>query len=59
MELRINDMQELLTELRSEASYLKYGTPEYKKIVSRYKDIEVAIVWWLELRYEGDIVHEN
>ena len=57
IELRINDMSELLDELRVKARGIESGTIEYDAIVERYQEIEKGIKWWLELEYEGDIIY--
>ena len=56
IELRINDMDELLTKLRMDAGVLEKHTVAYDEIESRYKEIEKAKVFWLDLKYEGDVV---
>ena len=56
---RIDDMKELLTELRGAARQVEINSKEYKDIEIRYKKVEKAIKFWRTLLHEGELDAED
>ena len=58
-DMRIADMKLLLDELREAAGPMEKPSSEYYQIKKRFKAVQDGISWWTELKYEGEIDHEQ